>query len=112
MILTALAFLYTELSHRDFELTEVAEMIHTKAVLGPLIFIVYIVLSVVIAPISMIPLLPLGNTVWGWLWLSVYLFIAWHIGAIIAFFISRKFGRQVVGKFVNLKKIKASLCAR
>ena len=67
----------------------------------------YIILSAIDAifiPI-IIPLIPIASNLYGFVFASLYLIIGWIIGIVISFYIARKFGRRIVGKFVSLKKI-------
>lgn len=72
---------------------------------GILLFIFVNILAVVIAPFSTLPLIPVATSMWGWFLTGVYSIVAWTIGAQIAFYISRIFGKKLVYKIVSAEKI-------
>jgi len=72
---------------------------------GIFIYILITIIAIVIAPISMMPLMPLASNVFGWFYAGVFTFAGWTIGAFIVFYISRKYGVSLIKKFVSLEKI-------
>ena len=70
-----------------------------------LIYIIFVALAIVIAPISAIPLLPLASNVFGWINAAIYSITGWFIGSLIAFLIARKYGKPIVGKLMNIKRL-------
>lgn len=74
---------------------------------GYLFYIMLMILATVIAPLSTLPLMPIAVSVWGSFTVAVLSTIAWSIGAVIAFYISRRYGIPVVKKFVSEDKIEA-----
>lgn len=76
-----------------------------NSALGILIYILITIFAIVIAPISMMPLIPVAANIFGWVQTGVINVIGWFIGAVIVFFISRKYGTPLIKKFVSLDKI-------
>jgi len=72
---------------------------------GIFVYILITIVAVVVAPISMTPLIPIVSNVFGWFPAGVFTFIGWTIGAFIVFFISRKYGVDLIKKFISLKHI-------
>ena len=72
---------------------------------GIFFYILITIFAVVVAPVSMMPLIPLASNVFGWLYAAVFSIIGWTIGSFIVFFISRKYGVPLIRKFVSLEKI-------
>jgi len=72
---------------------------------GIIIFIIIIALSIIIAPVSVIPLFPLGIGIWGWVITAILAIIGWTIGAIIAFLLARKFGTKLIKKIIPIESI-------
>ena len=72
---------------------------------GMLIYVFVVIVSIVIAPISTIPLLPIASNLWGVFAAATLSIFGWTIGAFIVFIISRKYGVPLVRKFVSLKNI-------
>jgi len=70
-----------------------------------LFFIFIEVVATVVAPISAIPLLPLISQTYGWFIAGLASVIGWMIGAVIVFFISRRYGVPIVKKLIVLEKI-------
>jgi uncharacterized membrane protein YdjX (TVP38/TMEM64 family) len=72
---------------------------------GILIYIASIVIAIVLAPLTILPLIPIAVEIWGILWTSIFSIIGLIIGSAIAFWIARKFGTVLVKKFVSLDNI-------
>ena len=73
--------------------------------LGILIYILITITAIVIAPISMMPLIPIASNIWGRVPTAIILIFGWTLGSIIVFWISRKYGVPLIKKFVSLEKI-------
>ena len=73
--------------------------------LGILIYILITSIAIVIAPISMIPLIPIASNIFGWFYAGIFNVIGWFLGSIIVFGISRKYGIPLIKKFVSLNKL-------
>lgn len=74
---------------------------------GITIYIFLEIIATVIAPLTTIPLIPLISAVYGWFWAGVITYVGWLAGAIIVFYISRKWGKPFVRKFMSLKEIES-----
>lgn len=72
---------------------------------GMVIYLLATVIAVIIAPISSLPLLPISVNLWGPLAASFLNILGWLLGAWIAFSLARRFGKPLIAKFVNLKRI-------
>lgn len=72
---------------------------------GILFYILIAIFAIVIAPVSMMPLIPLASGVFGWLYTAIFSVIGWTLGSFIVFFISRKYGVDLIKKFVSLEKL-------
>jgi len=59
----------------------------------------------VVAPIASLPLVPVVAAIWGSFATVVGTAIAWTLGSIIAFLLARTYGRQVIGKVVDMKSM-------
>lgn len=74
---------------------------------GKIIYILLLIASIVLAPITVIPFIPIASNQWGWFETSLLTIFGWTAGSIIAFFIARVYGKKVVEKFISLKKIRS-----
>ncbi|MBI2043698.1 VTT domain-containing protein [Candidatus Pacearchaeota archaeon] len=72
---------------------------------GILFYILITIFAIVFAPVSMMPLIPLASNLWGWQYAAMINVFGWAIGSFIVFFICRKYGIQIVKKFVSLEEI-------
>jgi uncharacterized membrane protein YdjX (TVP38/TMEM64 family) len=72
---------------------------------GILVFIIALILEVVFAPVSAIPFIPIVTSLYGWVSSGFATLIGWSIGSLIAFFIGRRYGINVLEKSNTLKKI-------
>ncbi len=73
--------------------------------LGMLIYVLLGITSTVIAPVSTLALIPIATALWGGLVTALLNTTAWTLGAVIAFLISRRYGKPLVEKYSNLEKI-------
>lgn len=75
--------------------------IEQHEVLGALLYVLAGMASVVLLPLSSLPLLPLATRVWG-VWIAAALSaLGWWLGALIAFWIART-ARSSLERFVSL----------
>ena len=70
-----------------------------------LLYVLVLVIAVVLAPVSAIPLVLIVSNLWGWFSAAMLSIIGWVIGATMAFTIARKYGVSLVKKLVPIKKI-------
>jgi len=103
LFLIAIMFLLSSYFSREYQL-EIQNYIG-NGFFGIMLFIFVNILAVVIAPFSTLPLIPVATSMWGWFLTGVYSIVAWTIGAQIAFYISRIFGKKLVYKIVSAEKI-------
>jgi len=80
------------------------DLIGTSSI-GILIYLFITIVAVVIAPITMVPLIPVVSNIYGWFPAGVFTFTGWVIGSFIVFFLCRKYGVNLIKKFVPLKQI-------
>jgi uncharacterized membrane protein YdjX (TVP38/TMEM64 family) len=72
---------------------------------GMVVYFLLNVLAVVLAPITVLPLIVLAVGFWG-IWIAVILTVfAWTLGSVIAFLLARRFGVPIVRRFVSLENI-------
>lgn len=72
---------------------------------GMIIFMIIVALSVIISPISSAPLFPLASGMWGVLITGILGTIGWTIGGVIAFYLARRYGVDLIKNFVPIKSI-------
>jgi uncharacterized membrane protein YdjX (TVP38/TMEM64 family) len=84
---------------------DAAEKIRSLGALGPIIVVGFIILETVVAPIPGTIIAIASGYAFGPFWGTVYSYIGNVVGAILAFFIARKFGRPFVEKIVEKDKL-------
>jgi uncharacterized membrane protein YdjX (TVP38/TMEM64 family) len=72
---------------------------------GFIVFLLILIITIVVAPVSSIPFVPLTTHLWGWVLTGVILTIGWSFGAILAFYLARKYGVPFVKKFVSMERV-------
>lgn len=77
----------------------------TNDFVGMLIYFLLEVLSIVIVPVTTLPLVVIASNLWGGFLTGVLNVVGWTIGGWIAFVIARKYGVKIVKKFISIKKI-------
>lgn len=75
------------------------------SVWGPLAFIGALIAAVVLAPVTVVPLIPLAGSVFGPFWAGVLSVIGWTLGAIAAYLLARYIGKPIVKYIVPLESI-------
>ncbi|MCH7850769.1 MAG: VTT domain-containing protein [Nanoarchaeota archaeon] len=83
----------------------IENFIYKGYIIGALVYIFIVAVAVVIAPVSVIPLIPLMSMMYGWQISGLLSILGWTLGAGIAFKLSREYGIPLVKKFISLKKI-------
>jgi len=73
--------------------------------IGGVIYIFGVVIAIVAAPLTSIPFIPILVSVWGVFWTAILSIIGWILGSIIAFWIAREFGVDLVRRFMDIEKI-------
>lgn len=81
------------------------EVTKTSSFWGPFAFTFLAFLVVVVAPLTIIPLIPVASVVFGPFWAGVYVIIGWFLGSVVDFILAREFGKPIVKKFISLKTI-------
>ena len=79
------------------------ELIDSKT--GIIIYILIIILSIVFAPVSAMPLMPIASNLWGISIAAILSIIGWTIGAWIAFLLARKCGIPLIKKLISVNHI-------
>jgi uncharacterized membrane protein YdjX (TVP38/TMEM64 family) len=77
----------------------------SSSLLAPFILITASFLEVIVAPISILPLLPPLSLIFGPFLAATYVLVGWLLGSMFAFYIARSYGRPVLGRFIELKNI-------
>lgn len=72
---------------------------------GAFAYIIITIIAVVIAPVSMVPIIPIASNLFGWFYTGLLNIVGWSIGSFIVFFICRKYGVSLVKKLVSLEEI-------
>jgi uncharacterized membrane protein YdjX (TVP38/TMEM64 family) len=72
---------------------------------GLVIYIFLNFLGIVIAPITVIPLIVVVSGIWGPVVASLASWFAWITGSIVAFWIARRFGVPIVSRFISMKEL-------
>lgn len=102
LIATVLVFLPLFLRFTAFLASdEFHRFIEALGPLGPLALIFYLIASHVFAPLAGTPALVVGVAVFGLARAMIYLYLGSIASAVICFFISRKFGRNLVIKLAG-----------
>jgi uncharacterized membrane protein YdjX (TVP38/TMEM64 family) len=73
---------------------------------GPLAYIILAFLSVVVAPLTVAPFIPIASVFFGPFLAAIYSILGWFLGSLVDFQIARHVGRPILKKFVSLEKIK------
>ena len=102
----ALLFLLTSYFSTTYK-DVLQELAGIQGIYGMVIYVVITIIVVVFAPISTIPMLPIAAAAWGSFITSILSVLGWTIGAVISFWIARRFGHPFIKKFASLQKVQS-----
>jgi uncharacterized membrane protein YdjX (TVP38/TMEM64 family) len=71
---------------------------------GIIIFILIDILSIVVAPVTSIPLVPVASNTYGIFLTFIFYMVGGFIGSLIAFWIGRNYGKNFAAKFISVKR--------
>lgn len=74
---------------------------------GPLAYLALLIVGVVLAPITVLPVVALAASQFGVFWTAVLSIVGWTAGAIIAFLVARYVAKPLLEHLVSLEKIRA-----
>ncbi len=100
----AVLFILSSYLFRNYQ-PKIETIIGVKSLTGMLLYVFVFILSIVFVPISAMPLIPIGSKLWGVAITTGLSTVGWTAGALIAFFLARKFGRPLVAKIIRTEKI-------
>ena len=84
--------------------SELTELATKDSGLGMLTYTIVSGVAVVAAPVTTLPLIPLAVGMWGWPITGVLSIIGWTVGAQIAFFLARRYGKKFVQRLISLER--------
>lgn len=84
----------------------IQETIGAYNIIGPIIYLLVTIISVVLAPINTLFLLPIAVVLWGSFTTALLSIAGWTLGGVIAFLISRIYGKPLIERFISTEKLK------
>lgn len=72
---------------------------------GILVYVLLNFVGIVVAPVTVIPLVVVVSGIWGPVVAGVATLVAWVLGSAVAFLIARKLGVPVVQRFISLEEL-------
>ncbi len=76
-----------------------------RGLVAAALYVLVMILSIVLLPFSSLPLLPVAAAAWGVPIAGSLSVLGWWIGALVAFVISRRFGRPVLRRLFGDKRL-------
>lgn len=109
IILFIILFLLFLGASADFDLAQFSDDLKISAdknyTIASMTYIFANIVSTVIAPLTVLPLIPIASNIFGPFSSGVFSIIGWTLGAIIAFLIARHAGKPLLSKFASVEKI-------
>lgn len=87
------------------DIDQIGEIIKNWGFWGQLVYVLFLILSVIISPLISIPLWLTAYAAYGFWWAAILTYIGNLIGGMCAFFIARKYGRPIIKKFAGSKSL-------
>ncbi|HBP01226.1 MAG: hypothetical protein UY41_C0050G0005 [Candidatus Moranbacteria bacterium GW2011_GWE1_49_15] len=103
LAISILLFVFALRGEESFEVFR--EAVQRNFFYGAFIFLLLEVISIVVAPVSTIFLIPVASDIFGPFLTALLSVLGWTIGSVIAFAIARRFGRPVLEKIVEPEKL-------
>lgn len=101
---TALLFVVAAYVANVYE-ARLGALIGVQGGAGMAVYVAITAFEVIVAPFSALPLLPVAVALWGSLVTALLSTVGWVIGAVAAFWISRKYGYRIVRRSAALRRI-------
>ena len=99
-------FFLSSLIYGDF----VRTLVSSQSLLSIVIYVLFLIISEVVAPVSSLFILPLAVSVWGSFFTAIITLAGWFIGAIISFWLARRFGQPLIGKIISINRLEQLSC--
>ncbi len=84
---------------------ELEELLKGYAMIGPIAYVSLAALSVVLAPLNTLFLIPMASMLWGPFWAAVLSVAGWTMGSVAAYALARRYGKPFVARFVDVQKV-------
>ena len=84
---------------------EFFERLVADNVWGLMIYIFLNFVGIVIAPVTVIPLIVVVTSIWGPIVATFVTWVAWMLGSVFAFWIARRFGVPIVRRFISMDEL-------
>ncbi len=104
VLVVALFFILASFLGQKFE-TNIKEFVAFGGIWAPIFYFLLSIVSVVFAPFSSFPLIPLAVVSFGLRTAFFATVLGWTIGSVIAFLIARKYGTPVVKKLISIESL-------
>jgi len=89
----------------QFSVEDIKQFVSANSALSSLFFVFMMIISTVIPPITIFPIIPFAGVVFGPFIMTIYCVIGWVIGSMISFQIARYAGRPFLSRFMSLEKL-------
>lgn len=100
-LFVAAALIAIEFITGDLDVEDIREWIRDLGPWGPVLLITVLAVAMVVAPIPNPPFMIAAGIAWGTLLGVVYAVIGQLIGSVIIFWLSRRFGRQLIPRLIG-----------
>ena len=100
----ALLFLAVSFFAKEYD-PEIRRFVGSDDIFGMAVYVLVTASSIVAAPVSTIPLIPLASQTWGWFVAGILSILGWLIGSQIAFHLARRFGKPFVRKMASVERL-------
>lgn len=104
-IIVFVAVLFAVGAWFSFDAAAVTQWLKAHPVSAPIGYFIFLIISVVAAPFSSLPLVPFAVGAWGVAVTSVLNSIGWWVGALLAFELARLVGRPLLRHVVSLERV-------
>lgn len=100
-------YLIGGVSHYLFarDVHELGLIIESFGLIGPVIFIIFVILEVMLAPIPGFILYVTGAAIFGWIWGAVLVLVGNMIGATLCFYLAKYLGRDYIELKISKRRI-------
>ncbi|NPE26468.1 TVP38/TMEM64 family protein [Methanococcoides sp. SA1] len=72
---------------------------------GLIVFVLLNFVGIIVAPVTVIPLIVIVTSIWGGLVAAFATLVAWVLGSVVAFLLARKIGVPIVSRFISMDEL-------
>ncbi len=104
-LIAVLLFIFSFFILSSDDITAYFERLMGEGLIAPFAFLAILIVAVVLAPVAVLPLIPLATSLFGPLVTALLSILGFTVGAVIAFVLAQKIGQPILHTFLPFNDI-------